>query len=196
MYTFRDILDHQGPIRPTDPNYKGLSYNVQVLWEDGTKTWEPLAVMIACDPATLAAYVKEHDLLETEGWKKLKKIARRVKVLQRMINASKRAQRYNKVQYKFGVRVPRSVKEAKMLDAENGNTYWQDAMDRELAQLDEYKCFHSIGKNARVPTGYQEIPVKMVFDVKNDLKRKARLVTWGDKTDPPADSVYSGVASL
>ena len=36
----------------------------------------------------------------------------------------------------------------------------------------------------------------MVFDVKQSLKRKARLVARGDKTDPPKDSVYSGVASL
>eukprot|EP00977_Amphora_coffeiformis_P025879 scaffold22774_cov229-Amphora_coffeaeformis.AAC.1 len=36
----------------------------------------------------------------------------------------------------------------------------------------------------------------MVFDVKQTLKRKARLVARGDKTDPPKDSVYSGVASL
>eukprot|EP00977_Amphora_coffeiformis_P023320 scaffold13003_cov122-Amphora_coffeaeformis.AAC.1 len=36
----------------------------------------------------------------------------------------------------------------------------------------------------------------MVFDVKQTLKRKARLVAREDKTDPPKDSVYSGVASL
>ena len=36
----------------------------------------------------------------------------------------------------------------------------------------------------------------MVFDVKQSLKRKARLVARGDKTEPPRDAVYSGVASL
>ena len=39
----------------------------------------------------------------------------------------------------------------------------------------------------------------MVFDVqasKQSLKCKARLVARGDKTKPPRDSVYSGVASL
>ncbi len=196
VFAFREILEHQGPIRPTDPNYKGSSYNVQVLWEDGTKTWEPLSMMIAHDPATLAAYAKEHDLLSTPGWKKLKRIARRAKVLKRMLNNSKRAQRYGEITYKFGVRVPRSVKEAYRLDEENGNTYWADAMKRETGQLWEYNVFHSIGKGARAPPGYQQIPLRMVFDVKQDLKRKARLVARGDKTDPPMDSVYSGVAAM
>ena len=36
----------------------------------------------------------------------------------------------------------------------------------------------------------------MAFDVKQTLKRKARLVAWGDKTAPPRDSVCSSVASL
>ena len=196
IFSFRDISDHQGPIRPQDPNYKGSSYNVLVQWEDGTETWEPLALMIASDPATLAAYARTHDMLDTPGWKKLKRIARRAHVLQRMVSASKRAQRFNAITYKFGVRIPRNVKEAIRLDEENGNTYWQDAMDRELLQLDEYKVYHSIGKSTRVPTGYQMIPLRMVFDIKQNLTRKARLVARGDKTEPPADSVYSGVASL
>ena len=69
-------------------------------------------------------------------------------------------------------------------------------MKRERAQLEECSCYHSIGKDARPPPGYQLVPLRMVFDVKQDLKRKARLVARGDKTNPPADSVYSGVATL
>ena len=69
-------------------------------------------------------------------------------------------------------------------------------MKLELRQLQDFKTYHSIGKDARVPEGYQKIPVRMVFDVKQSLKRKARLVARGDKTVPPCNSVYSGVASL
>ena len=196
VWTFNEIVDHQGPLRPNDPRYKGSSWNVEVLWDDGSKTWEPLTAMIACDPATLAAYAKEHDLLGRDGWKRLNRIARRAKVLQRVVNASKKAQKFNQITCKFGTRVPRNPKEAKMLDEENGNTYWQDAADRELGQLEDYHVYHSLGKHARVPPGYQEIPVRMVYDVKQDLRRKCRLVARGDKTTPPVESVYSGVASL
>ena len=196
LFGFREVLDHAGPLRPNDPNYKGSSYNVEVLWDDGTKTWEPLAVMISCDPATLAAYAKDNDMLNKPGWKQLKRIARRAKVLRRMLNASKRKQKYNEVKYKFGVRVPRNVKEAKWLDKINKNTLWKEAMDKEIGQLFEYKVFRSIGKGAKAPRGYQTIPLRMVFDVKESLARKARMVARGDKTNPPDDSVYSGVASL
>ena len=36
----------------------------------------------------------------------------------------------------------------------------------------------------------------LYFDVKQSLKRKARIVARGDMTDPPREAVYSGVASL
>eukprot|EP00977_Amphora_coffeiformis_P014637 scaffold4144_cov147-Amphora_coffeaeformis.AAC.4 len=54
LFTFVDILEHEGPLRPTDPNYKGSSYNVKMLWNDGSKTWEPLLMIMATDPVTLA----------------------------------------------------------------------------------------------------------------------------------------------
>jgi hypothetical protein len=196
LFTFRKITAHQGPLHHSHWNYKGSKYNVEVEWEDGSKTWEPLASMIATDPATMAAYGKENNLLEEPGWKRLKRIARRAKVLRRMVNASKKSQKFSQVVYKFGVRVPRNVKEARMLDVENGNTLWEDAMKKEIAQLEEYQTFRSVGHNAAAPKGYQEIPVRMVFDVKQSLMRKARLVARGDKTVALADAVYSGVATL
>ena len=196
VYTFQEILDYQGPLKKNDPMYMGSSYNVKVLWTDGSITWEPLSVMMKSDPVTLAQFAKEHDMLDKPGWKNLKKIARRAKVLQRMVNANKRAQRYNTVVYKFGVRLPRNVQEAYDLDAKNGNTYWADAIKTELGQIIDYKVFRSVGKNAPAPQGYQQIPIRIVFDVKQSLKRKARMVARGDKTNPPRESVYSGVASM
>ena len=41
FFTFKDILDHQGPLKSNDNNYKGSTYNVKVRWEDGSETWEP-----------------------------------------------------------------------------------------------------------------------------------------------------------
>ena len=113
-----------------------------------------------------------------------------------MVNANKRSQRFNTITYKFGVRILRNVQEAYMLNKINGNTYWADTINLELGQLLDYKCFKSLGKNVAAPQGYQEIPVRIVFDMKQTLKRKARLVARGDKTSPPKDTIYSGVASM
>ena len=40
--------------------------------------------------------------------------------------------RYLKKHKKFGIRLPKSVKEAIKIDRENKNTYWQDAIAKEM----------------------------------------------------------------
>ena len=40
-----------------------------------------------------------------------------------------------KKQIKFGVKVPGSVEEALMLDKENGNTLWGEAINKELKNV-------------------------------------------------------------
>ena len=42
------------------------------------------------------------------------------------------------IKYQFGVQVPRSYKEALKLDKANGNTLWQDAIQKELDQIIAY----------------------------------------------------------
>ena len=32
LYKFRTLIGHQGPLKPTDPNWKGYKYNVLVDW--------------------------------------------------------------------------------------------------------------------------------------------------------------------
>jgi hypothetical protein len=46
-----------------------------LLWEDGTKTYKPLEMIINDDPVTLASYALQHELIGCPGWKKLKAIA-------------------------------------------------------------------------------------------------------------------------
>ena len=83
-----------------------------------------------------------------------------------------------------------------MLDCENSNTYWEDAIEAETGQLFEYKVFKDLGKNAAVPKGYQLIKLRIVFDIKQSLNQKAWIVAHGDMTDLPCEAVYSGVTLL
>ena len=41
LFKFRALIGDQGPVKPTDPNWKGSKYNVLVDWETGKKTYEP-----------------------------------------------------------------------------------------------------------------------------------------------------------
>ena len=202
LFKFRDIVAHQGPLESTDPNHKGSKYNVMVEWESGEVTYEPLTLISKDDPITCAVYAKKHDLLDTIGWKHLKRYAKASKRLIRAVKQSRIRQVRASVRYQHGFQVPRDYNDAMRLDKENGNTHWQDAMDLELTQIHEYKVFKDTGKakfhNGKVvtPDGFLKIRVHFVYAVKHDGRFKARLVADGHLTKEPVESIYSGVVSL
>ena len=202
LFKFRDIVAHQGPLESTDPNHKGSKYNVMVEWESGEVTYEPLTLISKDDPITCAVYAKKHDLLDTTGWKHLKRYAKTSKRLIRAVKQSRIRQVRASARYQHGFQVPKDYNDAMRLDKENGNTHWQDAMDLELTQIHEYKVFKDTGKakfhNGKVvtPDGFQKIRVHFVYAVKHDGRFKARLVADGHLTKEPVESIYSGVVSL
>ena len=192
---FKSITDHEGPIPTSSPKYKGSSWNVLVNWENGESTWEPLAIIAKSDPVTVAIYGKENNLLQLPGWRKFNRLANRQKKLLRMANQAKLKSYRTAPIFKFGVQVPRNHKEAMQLDEKNGNTLWADAEARELNQIDEYGTFRDVGKGVH-PRGYKKISAHLVYDIKPDLRRKARLVAGGHLTETPVNSIYSSVVSL
>ena len=72
IWCYDEITGHQ-EVRPRDPRYKGCRWNVKILWEDGTETWEPLNVVALDDPVKCVEYGREKKLLHKPGWKFLKK---------------------------------------------------------------------------------------------------------------------------
>ena len=42
LFEFRAITGHQGHLASTDPDWKGSKYDVQVEWETGEVTFEPI----------------------------------------------------------------------------------------------------------------------------------------------------------
>ena len=196
LYKFRRISAHQGPLRPTDKEYKGSMYNVLVEWETGETTYEPLDMIASDDPVTCAEYAMKQNLLDTPGWKRFRRYAKNEKKLNRLINQAKLRSYRREPFWKFGVLVPRTHAQAVELDKINGNTKWQDAEATEMSQLIEYQTFIDKGKGGEAPVGYKKIRCHMIYDVKHDGRHKARLVAGGHLTDPNTESVYSGVVSL
>ena len=62
--------------------------------------------------------------------------------------------------------------------------------------IKEFSVFKDIGSGVKVPDGFKNIRVHMIYDVKHDRRHRARFVADGHLTDIPSDSVYSGVVSL
>jgi hypothetical protein len=113
----------------------------------------------------------------------------------RIISAvAKRFARFLKRTHKFGIEIPRTVKEALELNRHNGNTLWANAIAKEMTKVQ--KAFDILPDGKTIPVGYQKNPCHMVFDIKmEDFKRKARLVAGGHKTKAPATITYASVVS-
>ena len=204
LYKFRAIIGHQGPLLASDPDWKGSKYNVQVEWETGEITFEPLRIIAADDPVTCASYAKENDLLALEGWRRFRSLAKKDKVLARAIKQSKIRQVRRSQTYMFGYLIPRNYMEAMQFDSENKNSKWYDAIKLEMESMAEYKVFKKwekaiLDKHKKVknpPKGYQRIKVHLVFAVKFDGRHKARLVADGHLTPEPIENIHYGVVSL
>ena len=67
LYRCRAIIGHQGTLLASDSDWKRSKYNVQVEWENGEITFEPLSIIPADDTVTCAAYAKENDLLASSN---------------------------------------------------------------------------------------------------------------------------------
>ena len=99
LFKLRALIGHQGPLKPTNPNWKGCKFNVLVDWETGEKTYDPLSVLAADDSVTCATYAKENALLHIDGWIRFRNLAKRDKnqtraVMQLKIRQVRRSNKY------------------------------------------------------------------------------------------------------
>ena len=198
VWKFQKIVGHQVPLKQNDPHYMGLRFNVQIEWGNGEIMNEPLDIITTNDPTTRAIYARENGLLNEPGWIYFHHLALCKKQLLCQVKQAKLRSFWTAPQYKFGYRVLHMYDEAIRLDLQNGSTLWQDAIELEMEQLHEYKCFLDYGVHGKStpPEGYKKIKVHLIFDVEHNGQHKARCVGDGHLTDIPIDSVYSGVISL
>ena len=98
--------------------------------------------------------------------------------------ASKKKSKSPKVTFKHGLEVPRSWKDVVRIDAEAGNRRWQEAIEQEVGALIKHDCFDFKTPNYKPPADYQYCRLHFVYDIKSDLRYKARLVCNGKQTDP------------
>jgi hypothetical protein len=173
VWKYRRLTAHEGPLTKTHPNYKGSKYNVMVEWENGEITAEPLSVIAADDPVSCAIYARDKDLLELEGWKRFKGIAKRQKKFFRMANQAKLRSFRTAPKYMYGFEVPKDYEHAVRLDRRNGNDKWTESTRLEMEQHNEYDTFTDKGKDGPAPTGFKKIRVHLIYAVKHDSRHKA-----------------------
>jgi hypothetical protein len=116
LYRFRRISAHQGPLRTSDKDYKGSTYNVLIEWETGEKTYEPLDTIAKDDPVTCAEYARRNGLLDTSGWKRFKSLGKNERKIERMVNQAKLKSYRRHPFWKFGFMVPCSYSQPVEID--------------------------------------------------------------------------------
>jgi Reverse transcriptase (RNA-dependent DNA polymerase) len=161
-----------------------------VQWKDGSTSWERLADLKESYPVEVAEYAVSAKIVEEPAfawW-----VPYTLKRRERIIAAVNK--RYHQRTHKFGIEVPKTVQEALELDKKNGNHLWFEAILLEVKNVDI--AFEDLPEGAAIPPGYQYINCHWVFDVKmGSLKRKARLVAGGHRTDDPGVPTYASVVS-
>ena len=98
--------------------------------------------------------------------------------------------------HKFGIRIPKSVEEARKTDEQNGDTLWWDALCKEMKNVrPAFEVFE--GSEDDIPKDYQFMQCHMIFDMKfgENFRCKPRLVAGGHMTDTPNTLTYSSVIS-
>jgi hypothetical protein len=191
-----EIVDHvfdekeAGEGDQTHHTTKGWKF--LVAWKDGSTSFVPLREMKNVYPLETADYAVGNNLDKRIAFKWW--VPHALRKRNRMISKLKKNKtKYWQRSHKYGIELPKSVKEALEIDAKTGTTFWRDAIENEMKIVSQ--AFH-FNDDDSIPVGYKHITCHMIFDVKMiGLVRKACFVAGGHLTDPPMESVYSSVVT-
>jgi hypothetical protein len=165
-----------------------------VRFRNGEVQWTQMDAVKLQDPFPIIQYAKRNRLEKVPSFAWIEKIVQDNDRLVQLARAFK-AKVEQGPRYKFGVEVARGPKHGTQLDKINGNCLWKEATAKELQQINEYKTFREVTDEDDL-SEYQMIPYHMIYDVKFDGRRKARLVAGGNWTVTPKEDIYSGVIGM
>ena len=166
-------------------------WDMLVQWTDGSQSWIPLKDVKESNPLETAEYAVSRGIDTEPAFSWWVKHVQRTK--DRIINRV-RASKQVKHRIKFGIKVPNTVDEALSLDKDNSNDLWQKAIRKELDKV--RVAFRLLDEGEPIPIGSKKINYHLIFEVKMDLTRKARLVAGGHlNKNVPRHTTYSSVVS-
>jgi hypothetical protein len=184
------IVDHE-----KEKGYDHSSnHKCLVEWNDikNTKSWANYLALSLSNPKPITSFSRKNNILDKMPFFHLNQYCRSNTAVDiaRILKVSTSPAG---VKYKFGIQVPKGIKNAIDLDKKNGNQLWQEAIKTELKQLSDYQKFIVLDSGEDILTGYQKIPYHMVFYVKYYLRHKKRLVSGSNWTVNDKEDIYSVV---
>ena len=98
-----------------------------------------------------------------------------------------------KCSYKYGIEIPTSITHATRIDQKNGNTFWTDAIFKEMNNVGIAFTILDLVKKA--PPGWTKASGHLLFDFKMDFTRKSRWVKYVHRSPNPTTLAYAGAVS-
>jgi len=170
----------QKVVRPDGRTYmkrNTIGWRICCQWKDGPTSWENLSDLKESHPLETAKYAMTIGIDHKPAFNwwvpyVLKKRDRIISLVWKWTT------RYLKRTHKFGIEVPKTVKEAFEIESKNGNTLWADAIAEEMKEV--CIAFNILPDEHVAPNGYQKIPCHMIFDIKmEDFIRNHHLCQHG-----------------
>ncbi|KAG7345432.1 hypothetical protein IV203_032963 [Nitzschia inconspicua] len=120
-------------------------------------SWESLSALKESNPVEVAEYAVAHNLTEelAFSWWVPYTLKKRDAIVLAVNN------RYWKRTQKYGIRIPKTVKEAFEIDHENGDNRWAESIQKEMNAV--RVAFRILGEDQKVPPGYQYMKCHLVF---------------------------------
>jgi hypothetical protein len=165
-----------------------IGWEVLAQWKDNSSTWIAMKDMKELHPVQLAKYAVLARITEEPAfaWWVPYTLRKRNRII------AKLKSKYWLRTHKFGIKIPKTVAEAKQLDQENGNNLWWEDMRNVCPAFEAWDK-----SKAEIPIGYQQVRCHLTFDIKmgKNFRRKARFVAGGHTTEVPSSLTYASVVS-
>ncbi len=160
-----------------------------VEWSNGSRQWIDLKLLKESNPVQVVEYATSCNIAKEPafaGW--VPYVLRKRDAIVKAVNSCVCC-----TSHKYGIELPTSVKHAIDIDCKNKNTFWHDALKKEMGNI--CIAFEILRPNKKAPPGWHKALGHIVFDVKMDFTRKARWVKDGHKTPDSLTSSFAGVVS-
>ena len=140
-------------------------WELLVRWKDGGTDWIALKDIKESYPVQVAEYAISSRISEEPAFALWSSSV--LKKCNRIIAKTK--SKYWLRMHKFGIKIPKSVLQARQIDAKCANTLWWDTICKEMKNVrPAFEVFE--GGVHQLPSGYKEIKCHMILDVKIGVK--------------------------